>query len=104
MFQDCEVGPWEPEECSAECAGGTEVIKRKILTPAKAGAGCLPLEDIQNCNMHPCPVDCEKSELSEWSKCSAECGGGVQQRLKTVTQAMKYGGKQCGETSESRSC
>merc|ERR1719487_413602 len=110
FFQDCEVPRWAPEECTAECAGGTmpdggtQIITRKVLNGAKDGAECLALAGIQKCNLHPCPVDCELQAWSGWSKCTAECGGGVQQRLKEVKQAMKYDGKPCGATSESRAC
>merc|ERR1719487_1229896 len=110
FFQDCEVPRWAPEECTAECAGGTmpdggtQIITRKVLNGAKDGAECLALAGIQKCNLHPCPVDCELQAWSGWSKCTAECGGGVQQRLKEVKQAMKYDGKPCGSTSESRAC
>jgi len=44
------------------------------------------------------------SAWSGWSKCSAQCGGGVQQRLREVNRAMRYGGKPCGSTSETKSC
>merc|ERR1719375_982664 len=39
-----------------------------------------------------------------WSKCSAECGGGVSQRLRVVTQAAKYEGTPCPATTESVQC
>jgi hypothetical protein len=42
----------------------------------------------------PCPVDCVGS-WGCWSKCSAGCGGGVQVRRFTQTQAAKYGGAEC---------
>merc|ERR1719502_1971115 len=104
FFQDCEVSKWEPRECNAECAGGTQAIKRKVLVHEQNGAACLPLEAMQNCNMQPCPVDCQLEAWSEWGKCSAECNEGVQQRLREVKQAEKYGGKKCGDTSQTRSC
>jgi len=104
FFQDCEVGKWEPEECSATCAGGIEIIKRKTLTHANGGAKCLPLADKRNCNMQPCPIDCILEAWSGWGKCSAECGEGVEQRLREVKQAMKHKGIGCGKTSETRSC
>merc|ERR1719271_1838625 len=49
FFQDCEVSRWAPEECTAECAGGTmpdggtQRITRKVLAGAKDGAECLAL-------------------------------------------------------------
>merc|ERR1719271_729923 len=104
FFQDCEMGEWEPRECSSTCAGGTQRITRKTIVKDNNGAACLPLAAKRNCNMDPCPVDCELAPWSEWGKCSADCNEGVQQRLREVIQAMKYKGKKCGETSETRSC
>merc|ERR1719217_1924173 len=59
---------------------------------------------MKSCNDRPCPVDCKLSAWSGWSKCSAECAGGVQQRLREVKTAMKYGGKPCNPTSETKAC
>jgi len=64
----------------------------------------LPLDAMRSCNNDPCQVDCKVSAWSGWSKCSAECGGGVQQRLREVKRAMKYGGNPCGETSDTVAC
>ena len=52
------------------------------------------------------PVDGGWSDFGEWSKCSAECGGGKQERKKTCTApAPANGGKDCvGEDSEERDC
>jgi hypothetical protein len=104
FFQDCEVSKWDPEECSKMCAKGEQKLTRKILTHPNGGAKCLPLEAVRSCNQQPCPVDCKLSTWSGWSKCSAECGGGVQQRLREVKLAMKFGGKPCGAVSETKAC
>jgi len=74
------------------------------LTHPNKGAKCLPLAAMRSCNNHPCPVNCKLSAWSGWSKCSADCGAGVSQRLREVKRAMKYGGNPCGETSQTRSC
>merc|ERR1719183_1549474 len=79
-------------------------LSRSVLNHPNGGAKCLPLEAEKSCNNHPCPVDCELEAWSGWSKCSADCGGGVQQRLREVKVAMKYGGKPCGETSQTLAC
>merc|ERR1719352_1865933 len=100
FFQDCEVSKWDPEECTKKCAGGEQKLTRNVLTHPNGGAKCLPLSAMKSCNNQPCPVNCRLSVWSGWSKCSAECGGGVTQRLREVKLAMKYGGKPCGETSE----
>merc|ERR1719401_540416 len=104
FFQDCEVSKWEPEECTKKCAGGSQKLTRSVLTHPNGGSKCLPLAAMRSCNNGPCPVDCRLSAWSGWSKCSADCGGGVTQRLREVKQAMKYGGKSCGGTSETKAC
>merc|ERR1719482_2115447 len=43
FFQDCEVSPWAPEECSKVCAGGDQKLTRTVLKHADKGAKCLPL-------------------------------------------------------------
>jgi hypothetical protein len=104
FFQDCEVSKWEAEECTKVCAGGEQKLSRAVLTHPNGGAKCLPLDALRSCNNQPCPVDCKLAPWAGWSKCSAECGGGVQQRLREVKRAMKYGGKPCGKTSETIAC
>jgi len=104
FFQDCEVSKWDPEECTKKCSKGQQKLTRSVLTHPNGGAKCLPLAAERSCNTQPCPVNCRLSTWSGWSKCSAECGGGVQQRLREVKQAMKYNGKPCGSTSETVSC
>jgi len=109
LFQDCVVAAWEPEECSKVCRqsggkAGEQKLSRKVLTQPNKGAKCLPLGAIRKCNVQPCPVNCKLGAWAGWSKCSAECNGGVKQRLREVTQAMKFGGKPCGETSQTVSC
>jgi len=104
FFQDCEVAKWSPEECTKKCAGGEQKLTRSVLTHPNGGTKCLPLAAVRSCNNSPCGVDCRLSTWSGWSKCSADCGGGVSQRLREVKRAMKYGGAPCGETSETRAC
>merc|ERR1719178_531259 len=109
FFQDCEVSKWDPEECTKTCKregqfSGEQKLTRSVLTHPNGGAKCLPLAAIKKCNQHPCPVDCKVGVWSGWSKCSAECGGGVQQRLREVQRATAYGGKPCGSVSETRQC
>jgi len=104
FFQDCVVAKWDPEECSSECGGGQQTLSRAIITHPNGGAKCLPLTAVKTCNAQPCPVDCKLEEWQGWSKCSAQCGGGVQQRLRNVERAMRFEGKPCDATSETRAC
>jgi hypothetical protein len=104
FFQDCEVSKWAPEECTKKCAGGEQKLSRSVLTHPNGGAKCLPLTAEKSCNLHPCPVNCKLSSWGGWSKCSAECGGGLQQRVRDVERASKFGGKPCGAESQAVAC
>jgi hypothetical protein len=104
FFQDCEVAKWDPEECTKKCSGGEQKLTRAVLTHPNGGSKCLPLTAIRSCNNGPCPVDCSLKQWTGWSKCSADCGGGVTQRLRDVNIAMRYGGKPCSSTSETKAC
>merc|ERR1740130_1831161 len=104
FFQDCEVAKWDAEECTKKCASGEQKLTRNVLTHPNGGTKCLPLAAMRSCNNDPCPVDCKLSVWSGWSKCSAECGGGVSQRLREVKKAMRYGGKPCSATSQTKAC
>merc|ERR1719191_1930661 len=104
FFQDCKVGEWNPEECTKSCHGGEQKLVRNVMTHPDGGAGGLPLAAVSKCNQHPCPVSCVLKSWSGWSKCSADCGGGVTQRLREVKVAAAHGGIPCAKTSEAVSC
>merc|ERR1719215_2117036 len=101
---DCEVGKWEEGKCSVSCGGGYLTKTRSILTHPYKGMACPPLELKESCNTHPCPIDCVVGEWEGWSGCSAECGGGVRKRQRSVVTEMKYGGEPCEDTEESEAC
>lgn len=103
--QDCEVSAWTPDECPVTCGGGVQRLVRKMtVLPLSGGANCPPLEMQRRCNEQFCPIDCELAEWSDWSSCSADCGGGIVQRSRLVTTAPKHGGMPCGKTGESQTC
>jgi len=105
MPQDCEVGDWSQDECSASCQGGTRKERREIISPPmNKGTECPPLEQITDCNAQPCPEDCEIGEWEGWAKCSAECGGGIQTRSRSIISEAKYGGESCGELQQTQAC
>ena len=50
-------------------------------------------------------VDCQWSTWSNWTDCSATCGGGTQLRSRLVEQVAQYGGSICsGSAFESQAC
>jgi len=104
QITDCEVSDWTDSECTKSCEGGTQERTRDIVEHAVNGTKCPPLRQQRDCNMQKCPVDCEVSGWSSWTQCSAMCGGGVRQRLRTKKQAPKNGGERCPEASEAESC
>jgi hypothetical protein len=103
---DCVLSDWSAwGACSVPCGGGTRIRTRTVLVPAaNGGAACGVLEESENCNTQPCPVDCVVSDWSEWSTCTATCGGGMQTRTRTVLVPAQFGGAPCGSLSESRAC
>jgi hypothetical protein len=104
FIQDCEVSQWTPKECSKPCGGGMQNLVRVVVVPPENGAGCPPLVMQQSCSVHKCPVDCEMGEWSGWTSCSSKCGGGIKQRIRTVTRRAQHGGKLCGPESQSMEC
>ena len=50
------------------------------------------------------PVDCTWNAWAAWATCSVTCGGGTQERNRTMTPAQ-HGGANCtGNDNESQSC
>lgn len=51
------------------------------------------------------PVDCALGPWSVWTACTASCNGGLQTRLRTITQQPAHGGKPCdGDLKEVQGC
>jgi len=104
LITDCEVSAWTDEECSVSCSGGDQDRTRSIIIHPINGTACPPLKMQRSCNTEGCPVDCQVGEWSEWSDCTAECGGGVKSRSRDKTVEPENGGDPCPEQSETREC
>jgi len=104
FIQDCEVTDWQAGECSAPCGGGTQTLLRAVSVHPTGGAKCPPLEMKRACNGEECPVNCELGDWTEWSDCSAECNGGVKEKIRNIEVVPQFHGDSCGETSVTESC
>eukprot|EP00747_Dinoflagellata_sp_TGD_P208136 gnl/TRDRNA2_/TRDRNA2_81650_c0_seq1.p1 gnl/TRDRNA2_/TRDRNA2_81650_c0~~gnl/TRDRNA2_/TRDRNA2_81650_c0_seq1.p1 ORF type:complete len:807 (-),score=186.69 gnl/TRDRNA2_/TRDRNA2_81650_c0_seq1:85-2505(-) len=102
--EDCEVSEWAEGECSQTCGGGTQTLRREVLIAANGGVQCPPLQMKRTCNEAKCPVDCKVGAWSAWSKCSAECDGGLQERVRNVLRKDEHGGDACPELVNTRVC
>eukprot|EP01054_Gregarina_sp_Poly1_P011398 Gregarina_sp_Poly_1__11397@NODE_96_length_14647_cov_152_270302_g83_i0_p1_GENE_NODE_96_length_14647_cov_152_270302_g83_i0NODE_96_length_14647_cov_152_270302_g83_i0_p1_ORF_typecomplete_len610_score56_79TSP_1/PF00090_19/1_8e04TSP_1/PF00090_19/1_6e08TSP_1/PF00090_19/2_4e12TSP_1/PF00090_19/7_5e13TSP_1/PF00090_19/3_3e09TSP_1/PF00090_19/8_7e08TSP_1/PF00090_19/2_4e07TSP_1/PF00090_19/13TSP_1/PF00090_19/1_4e02Notch/PF00066_17/1_6e09Notch/PF00066_17/1_8e04Notch/PF00066_17/9_8e03Notch/PF00066_17/1_3e03Notch len=85
----CRVSEWgEWSLCSAECGGGSQIRQRSILmSPVGTDSFCPPLFEERVCNTQPCiepRIDCVFSDWSDWTSCSASCGGGLMNRTRTI--------------------
>jgi len=97
---DCGMSEWSGwSGCSAECEGGEQQRTRAILVkPANGGQECDTTLEAQACNTGGCDRDCTLSEWGDWSPCTMACGGGMQERVKTVLVPIRALGK-CPEAS-----
>ena len=51
-----------------------------------------------------CQIDCQLSEWSQWSDCSATCGQGYKTRTRTVRRPQQPRGRLCGPLYETTIC
>jgi hypothetical protein len=54
--------------------------------------------------MCPKMTDCSVGDWGDWSNCSLPCDGGNTSRHRTVLQWPEYGGMECPEIIETKSC
>jgi hypothetical protein len=118
---DCDVDNWVGKKCTVECddscpavpdptevytCGGWQEIYRKVVVdpPDECGLRCPALSRTMKCNQKKCPVDCEMSEWSGWSKCTADCEGGVRSKTRSLLVKPKNGGIACNTAEETEAC
>ncbi|XP_071743859.1 protein madd-4 isoform X1 [Lepeophtheirus salmonis] len=92
--------------CSESCLGGIQeskiiCVEDELETPV-APNNC-PIDSrpeiiVRTCNDHPCPP---RWNVSEFSKCSKSCGGGIQIRSVSCIQEVRHGGNNILKVNDS---
>merc|ERR1719329_718768 len=118
---DCDIDNWVGKQCTVACddscpavpdptevyeCGGWQEIYRKVVVapPDECGLRCPDLARTKKCNQIKCPVDCLMSEWSGWSKCTADCEGGVRSHTRSLLTKPKNGGLACNTGEETEAC
>jgi len=104
--RDCVVSSWSYlGACSLSCGGGVIQASRTVLqASSQGGVACPTLVEYRDCNTEPCAVHCNVNHWSDWSLCTKSCGGGVQERSRSIIAANDHGGNACPALSETSGC
>jgi len=116
--RDCIFGEWGSwTGCTASCNGIMRRSRRIKVYGRGEGSYCIgPMAQTSPC--HPGPgekppqecaeaeaIDCELSDWTTWSPCSASCGGGEQDRKRDIIKLPQGDGEVCkGPLKEIQEC
>ncbi|XP_061197855.1 SCO-spondin-like isoform X2 [Saccostrea echinata] len=107
---DGNFAEWnEWTDCSQTCGSGKQYRRRTCSNPYPqyGGNDCIGKSmESMNCNTFSCPINGRFSSWSDWSSCTASCGGGTSKRVRTCNNPPpRYGGNNCsGEFEELVMC
>ena len=89
--------------CTVTCGRGTQVRHRNCID-SECGGSCDGTDlDTRSCNTDCCLVNGSWTEWSNWTTCTATCGGGMQNRTRQCT-GFSCGGFCDGEDVDERQC
>jgi hypothetical protein len=99
----CELSPWSAwSPCSKTCGSGMETRERTVVTAPAGGMVCPSLDGARPCNTDHCVEDCMVGGWGVYGECTVTCGGGTQQRERSVMPLVE--GSTCPQGTESRAC
>ena len=102
---DCKINWGEWSQCSKTCGGGKRTRRAVVERRSElGGAACPALEDTEDCNMQPCPVDCKMGEWENVGICSKTCGGGKQKQSRKILVRPVGTGQKCGPEEREIEC
>lgn len=102
--EPCVLSQWGAwGDCSAQCGPGTQSRTRSVVDAGNSP--CDATLQSRECNLQSCDQACIVSEWTEWSACSAECGGGQQSRSRVVLTSPPSGDlSTCPDLQQSHTC
>ena len=115
-IQDCDLDAWIKHQCTVSCddscnadtpfkCGGWALMTRAVVAqPDNCGIVCPLVQKNLRCGQYKCPINCLMSEWSGWSKCTAECEGGLESHTRNILMKPMHGGESCNTVEESRTC
>lgn len=80
------------------------MLRTAVVANDACGIQCPKTERLRRCGQYHCPVDCHMSSWSGYSKCTAECEGGLQTHTRSIMTKPKNGGRPCNTVEETRPC
>eukprot|EP00930_Biecheleria_cincta_P048800 TRINITY_DN34064_c0_g1_i1.p1 TRINITY_DN34064_c0_g1~~TRINITY_DN34064_c0_g1_i1.p1 ORF type:complete len:1651 (+),score=328.54 TRINITY_DN34064_c0_g1_i1:184-4953(+) len=106
--QDCQFSHWSSwTGCEAGSTGRQELrVREMAVQTGPLGKPCAgPQKETRPCDVKEDVVNCKLSTWSQWGNCSKVCGGGQQDRFRTVVDKAAKGGLPCnGSMRMTRAC
>lgn len=111
----CSLTVWsEWSGCIGGCGLGVQTRTREALNPSTApSCSSVGLQDVLVCPLtitneevmsETCRVDCGVSSWSSWSTCTVTCGGGTQQRARSILVLPLEDGAPCPDLVDVVAC